>query len=639
MSDNGFRNQLRVILAADAAGYSRLMAADAAGTVAALDGARAAFKSAIESHQGRVIDMAGDSVLAVFDTAAGAVRAALEVQQTFGTLLNEVPEDRRMRFRIGLHLGDVMEKSDGSVYGDGVNIAARLQGLAEPGGIMVSDAVRGAVKGRIAATFGDLGEQAVKNIADPVHVFSLRSEPEAVPVVPKTLKRPVRRAYLAAAGIVVVASSVTAWLAPWRSPTATTSLSTAQSGLTLPKKPSIAVLPFENMSGDPDQSYFADGISEDLITDLSKVAGLFVIARNSTFVYKGKAQNIPAIAKALGVRYVLKGSVRRSGTDIRVNAQLIDATTGDHVWADRYDGDMKNIFGLQDKVASNVVAALAVELTKEDKARVSQRGTANAEAYDVFLKGWQHYQRQTPENFRAAIVQFKRAVELDPKYGRAFAALAATYWEASRRYWDVPVGLRRNHDAYVLAEQFLSEAKHAPTPLSHQVASAMLLQAQHHDEAIAEARRAIEGDPSDADGYVVLAEALSFSGKASEALEFVERAIRLNPHYPPRYLYEYGLAQFGMQRFDDAASSLERAMKIDRNDYWSQRLLLSTFGLLGRDADARSLLSEMLERDHRGRQAYHDPMTIKGFVYWYPFARAADAERFADGLRKAGVPE
>jgi TolB-like protein/Flp pilus assembly protein TadD len=393
------------------------------------------------------------------------------------------------------------------------------------------------------------------------------------------------------------------------------------------------------MSADPEQAYFADGITEDLITDLSKVAGLFVIARNSTFAYKGKANDIREVAKTLGVRYVLEGSVRRSGDEVRVNAQLIDAITGGHMWADRYDGDLKNIFAMQDKVTRNVVTALAVELTKDDRERVARRGTGNAQAYDVFLKGWQLYLRQTPEDFRAAIVQFKKAADLDPEYGRAYAALAATYWEASTRYWSVALGLTRQHEDRFQAEQFLAKAMSDPTPLAHQVASAMLLHAQQHDEAIAEAKRAIAGDPNDADGYVALAGVFSFTGKAHEALELLDRAMRLNPHYPPRYLYELGIAQFGMKRLEDAAASLQRALARNHGDYWSQRLLLAVYGLLGRRTDASRLLDTIREQDKRGRISFLDPLTVRAITYWYPFADQKDAKRFADGLRNAGVPE
>jgi TolB-like protein/class 3 adenylate cyclase/Flp pilus assembly protein TadD len=643
LSDTGIRQRLAAILAADVAGYSRLMAADERSTVAALDSARGVFKAEIESHQGRVVDMAGDSVLAIFETAAGAVTAALAVQEELGAASSSLPAERRMRFRIGVHLGDVIEKSDGTVYGDGVNIAARLEGLAEPGGITVSEAVHGSLRGKVSAVFEDRGEQSVRNIPEPVRVYAVRrhlgatASPAAAPAIrPRRARR--LAVIVAAAMVLIMAVGATAWLAPWRS--RSEAPSPGQTSPPLPTKPSIAVLPFENMSGDPEQAYFADGMTDDLITDLSKVGGLFVIARNSTFVYKGKSRDIREVARTLGVRYVLEGSVRRSGADVRVNAQLIDATTGGHVWADRYDGDMKNVFGLQDRVTRQVVAALAVELTKDDRARVAHRGTDNAEAYDEFLKGWERYLRQTPEDFRAAIGHFNKAVELDPKYGRAHAALAATYWEAYRRYWREALGLRSAHTLRLRAEQFLAKALSDPTPLAHQVASAMHLHAQQHDDAIAEAKRAIAGDPNDADGYVALAGALSFAGRAPEALPEVERAMRLNPHYPSQYLYQFGLARFGTGRLDEAAAALERAIAKNREDYWAQRLLLAVYGLLGRRADASKLLATINKAsEQRGSAASMDPMTIRASTFWHPFANRADADRFAEGLRKAGVAE
>jgi len=331
------------------------------------------------------------------------------------------------------------------ILGDGVNIAARLESLSEAGGVCISGTVFDQVRNKVDLGYEYLGEQTVKNIALPVRVYKVLMEPEAAgKVVGEKEPRPTKWGWktVAVVAVMVLVAVGLIWNFYLRGPQIERAR-VDKMALPLPDRPSIAVLPFVNMSGDPEQAYFADGMTEDLITDLSKVAGLFVIARNSMFVYRGKTTDIREVAKTLGVRYVLEGSVRRSGAEVRVNAQLIDATTGGHVWADRYDGDLKNIFAFQDKVTRNVVAALAVELTKDDRERVARRGTENAQAYDVFLKGWQHYLRQTPEDFRAAIVHFKKAVELDPKYGRAYAALAATYWEASTRFWDVALGFSR----------------------------------------------------------------------------------------------------------------------------------------------------------------------------------------------------
>jgi TolB-like protein len=392
------------------------------------------------------------------------------------------------------------------------------------------------------------------------------------------------------------------------------------------------------MSGDADKAYFADGMTEDIITDLSKVAGLTVIARNSSFQYKGKARDVREIGKALNARYVLEGSIRRSGDSVRVNAQLIDASTGAHVWADRYDGEMKNVFALQDAITRNLVKALSVELTKDESDRVAKRGTQNVQAYDYVLRGWEHYLKQTPDEFKAAIADCKRATEIDPSYGRAWAALAAIYWESYTRYWAQSIGLERR--SHYEAEQYLAKAMRDPTPLAYQVASAMALHTSRHGEAIAQAQRAVAIDPNDADGYVALANALSFAGRPAEALDAVEKAMRLNPHYPSSYAYQRGLALFGQSRLDEAAASLERAIELNPVDYWSQRLLLAVYGLQGKTEKARAL-AEAITRvnDARGRFASYDPLSIRAVAYWYPFARTDDAKRFVSGLAKSGIPD
>jgi adenylate cyclase len=638
MTTQEVKRKLTAILSADVKGYSRLMGEDEKGTVRTLNAYREVMANLIQHHHGRVVDATGDNLMTEFASMVDAVECSVEIQKELKARNAELPENRKMEFRIGINLGDVIEE-EGRIYGDGVNIAARIEDLAEPGGVCISGSGFEQVRNKLALGYQYLGEHTVKNIVQPIKVYRVLMEPESAGKVTGEREGKGRRWLWTAVVAIVLAGGTLVLRNFYFRPPPIEPASKEKIAFTLPDKPSIAVLPFVNMDGDPEQAYFADGMTEDLITDLSKVAGLFVIARNSTFMYKGKTSDIRDVAKTLGVRYVLEGSVRRSGAEVRVNAQLIDATTGGHVWADRYDGDLKNIFGFQDKVTRNVVTALAVELTKEDRERVARRGTENTQAYDVFLKGWQHFLRQTPEDFRVAIVQFKKAAELDPKYGRAYAALAATYWEAYRRYWDLALGFSRQREARLQAEQFLAKAMRDPTPLAHQVASAMLLHTQQHDEAIAEAKRAIASDPNDADGYVALANALSFTGKASEALEQVERAIRLNPHYPPYYLYQLGLARFGMKRLDEAAASLERSLVLNRYDHWSQRLLLATYGLLGRSADAAKLLEMIKGNEKRGWLAVYDPLTIRASTYWYPFAEHADVERFAEGLRKAGLPE
>jgi TolB-like protein/class 3 adenylate cyclase/tetratricopeptide (TPR) repeat protein len=638
--------RLAAIMAVDVVGYSRLMGADEVGTLRKLKAHRGdLIDPVIAGHRGRIVKTTGDGLLVEFPSVVQAVACAVAVQRGMLSRNAPEPEDKRVVFRIGINVGDII--IDGNdIFGDGVNVAARLESLCEPGGLCISRTANDQIQDKLSLPFVDLGEHTVKNITRPVGVFGLATKDiealpeeevhrEPQPTLPAvaTASLPRHRAvrFVAAASVAILLAGGVWFASQYRAaPT---------SNPVLPDRPSIAVLPFENMGGDPEQAYFADGMTEDLITDLSKIAGLLVIARNSTFAYKGKGRDIREIAKALGVRYILEGSVRRAGAEVRINAQLIDATTGGHLWADRYDGEMKNVFGLQDKVTRSVVSALAVKLTQEDRERVTRHETENAQAYDVFLKGWQHYLLQTPEDFRTAIDYFKKAADLDPKYGRAYAALAATYWEASTRYWDVALGFKRHQEARAQAEHYLTQAMRNPTPLAHQVASAILLQGQQHGEAIAEAKLAIAADPNDADAYIALANALSFTGKAAEALDQVERAIRLNPHYPPQYLYQRGLAQFAMKQLDKAAADLEQAIGRNRDDYWSQRLLLATYGLLGRRADAAKTIESIKAGTKQGRLAFYDPLTIRATTYWYPFAENSDAERFADGLRKAGIPE
>jgi adenylate cyclase len=341
------RCRLLAILAADAAGYSRLMSLDDRATVAALDNARTVFREHVAAHGGLVVDTVGDSVLAIFDTATGAVKAALAAQHDLADVAGDVPEERRMRFRVGVHMGDVIEKADGTVHGDGMNIAARLQVLAEPGGITVSESIRTAVKGRVGASFEDQGEQQVKNITDPVRAYRVGPEDSA----------------------------------------ATKPMSaTGEIDLSLPDKPSIAVLPFTNMSGDPEQDYFADGMVEDIITALARMGWFFVIARNSSFVYKGKAVDIKQVGRELGVRYVVEGSVRRSGGRVRITGQLIEAESGRHVWADRFEGSLDDVFELQDRITEGIVTAIEPNMMHAEVERARAKPPSGLKAYDLILR-------------------------------------------------------------------------------------------------------------------------------------------------------------------------------------------------------------------------------------------------------------
>jgi TolB-like protein/Flp pilus assembly protein TadD len=404
--------------------------------------------------------------------------------------------------------------------------------------------------------------------------------------------------------------------------------------LSLPDKPSIAVLAFDNMSGDPKQEYFSDGISDDLITDLSKISGLFVIARNSTFTYKGKPVKVKQVAEELGVRYVLEGSVRRAGDQLRINAQLIDATTGGHLWAERYDGQMDDVFALQDKITRKIVSALAVQLTAGDEKLGAGKETDSAEAYDAFLQGWAHYWRATPDDYVQAVSYFEKAVELDPNYSRAYAALAAIYWRTAKRDWQSSLGLSYG-EAVEKATQYLQEAMKDPTVLAHFVASDMHRDEARHQEAITDATRAIVLDANDPLAYLAMARALIFAGSPAEAADSIKKAMRLDPHYPPEYLYILGWAQFGMERYEEAAASLEQATKRNPDNEWPFIHLAATYGQLGREQEAKSAMATF--NGLRAKSGWSRPYTLAHLRGW-DFKEQTDRERVREGLRKAGVP-
>jgi TolB-like protein len=404
----------------------------------------------------------------------------------------------------------------------------------------------------------------------------------------------------------------------------------------LPDKPSIAVLPFTNMSGDPEQEYFSDGITDDLITDLSKISDLFVIARNSAFTYKGKSVKISQVAEELGVRYVLEGSVRRAKDQVRINAQLIDATTGGHLWADRYDGTMENIFALQDKITQKIAAALEVTLTAAEEKQAASTETSDPAAYDAFLKGLSHYRRRTAEDLAKAIPYLDEAVERDPNYSRAYAALAAVYWASFRAGWEKQVDMSRAAEADMMARIYLAEAMQDPTPLAHWVASDMLRAGRQYQEAITEAARAIALDANDPIGYFAMANALIYAGNPADGAEFIKKALRLDPHYPPVYLYVLGKARFFMGRYDEAAATMEEISRHSADHTWHLFYLAAIYGHLGREREAKSALKRFNERMAKTESRFI--LSLQWIDLW-PFKEGRDVERLREGLRIAGVPE
>ena len=400
----------------------------------------------------------------------------------------------------------------------------------------------------------------------------------------------------------------------------------------LPDRPSIAVLPFVNMSEDSKQEYFSDGITEDLITDLSKISGILVIARNSTFPYKGKPVQVKEVAEDLGVRYVLEGSVRKAGDEIRLNAQLIDAMTGHHVWAERYDGGMKDVFALQDRITRKIVSSLAVKLTGNEKQTIEEKGTNNIEAYDAFLRGRVHYLRMTPDDLSRAIQSFKKAIELDPNYGRAHAALALAYWMGAYLP-GVSKGLGISlTEARLRAGQYLRMAMKHPTATAHHVNGLRYLLRRQHEEAVSELERALVLDPNDPAIYQDLGVVLNFSGRPKEAVDFLNRGMRLDPHNPARYIIVLGVAQFCMGNLEEAAAWIERARRINPEITGSVSYLSVIYGLLGRQKEAREALETFIKV-----WGGHANPNLAEIMFPFPFKDRVVADRFAEGMVKAGM--
>ncbi|HEX9647888.1 MAG TPA: tetratricopeptide repeat protein [Alphaproteobacteria bacterium] len=631
--------KLAAILSCDVVGYSRLMQADEAATVDSLKKYRAAIGRVVARHKGRVVNAPGDSILAEFPSAVEAVQAAVEIQKSVEGRNVEVAPDRRMQFRVGVNVGDVIEEDDGTIYGDGVNIAARMEALADAGGICISSAVYDAVEGKLDFGFDFLGAQQVKNIAKPVNVYRVRAEPRPAQAGHAKSGVDSRKALIgvAAAAVVVALAGVGVWQYRAAAPPD----GDAPPALALPDKPSIAVLPFANLSDDPEQEYFADGLTEDLITDLSKIPDLFVIARNSSFTYKDKPTKVQQVAADLGVQYVLEGSVRRTGDAVRINAQLIDALSGHHLWAERYEGAVAGIFDFHDQVLGQIVANLAVELAGTAPfGAASPAETEVVAAYDAFLTGRDFYRRRTPQDYDRAIAAFEKAIELDPGYGRAYAALAGVYWDLTTLIWQLAIGTDFQH-AYEQMLANLAKAKESPTADAYAVSAEMLARHGQHAEALADAERGIALEPNNPDIHISKARVLNVMGRADEAEQSARLALRLDPHHQPDYLRVLSLALFHQERYDEAVRVMERvvARQPDVGDDYAT--LASAYGHLGRMKEARSAVENFNEfsENTTGR-----PLTVqeRGTFWWYGDIYNYDPAylaRLQEGLRKAGVPE
>ena len=588
MADPRINRKLAAILAADVVGYSRLMGADEAGTLAALKRHRETiFDPAVAAHNGRIVKLIGDGTIVEFGSVVDAVNCALAVQRSSASLPDATARQPTIVLRIGINLGDVIIEND-DIYGDGVNIAARLEPLAEPGGICVSSIVHESVGNRIDVRFQDGGDISVKNIDRPIRVW--KWHPDKTDVAANR--------------------------------------SNAANATPYVETPSIAVLPFTNMSGDPEQEYFSDGISEDVITDLSKIAGLMVISRNSSFTYKGRSVDIRAVGRELGVRSVLEGSIRRAGNRVRIVAQLIDATNGAHLWADRYDRDLTDIFAVQDDVTRQIVDALRVTLSPAEKARLTDSGTPDIDAYDCYLRG-RELMAVNPKNrerFERSTKFFMKALELDPSYSQAYAGLSMAYNLDYQNRWsdnpDISLRLAKRN-----AEQAIE--KNPNEPFARLVASWAAIFEKDIDRAKSEADIALSLNPNYSGANVILGHIQTLSGRPLEAIPALERATRLDPAFRPQHLHFLGMAYLLAGKYETAAALLrERILLMPGTDF-SRVLLASALGHLGDGDEARRIWKELKEinpkysfSEHFGRQ---------------PFQRQEDVQRIVDGLAKAGL--
>ncbi len=579
--------RLAAILSADVVGYSRLIRADEEGTIAALKALRTdLIDPKIAEHHGRIVKLMGDGMLAEFASVVDAVRAAVETQQAVTEHNSGLPDDKRIKFRVGINLGDVVIDGD-DIQGDGVNVAARLEGLAKPGGLCISGSVHEQVRDRIDLPFEDLGEQKVKNIDRPVRVWQ----------------------WIADAGL---AASVSEKM---------------DEPLPLPDKPSIAVLPFTNISGDPEQEYFSDGITEDIITDLSKVSGLFVIARYSSFAYKNQNPDIRQLCHDLGVRYALEGSVRKAGSRVRINAQLIDGSSGGHLWAERYDRNLADIFTVQDEVTREIVAALKVALTSGERARREGRGTVDPEAYDCLVRARTCIHQYSAVAMIESRAMLQRAIALDPGFAPAYALLSLVHCMEYANGWN-NAGPDHLTTALELAHKARTADEHEPQAYHALALTQMWL--RNLEDAERAGEQAIELDPNFAGAFTALGTVRDYAGRHESAIDLLQQALRLDPQYDLALQF-LGRAQFSLERYKDAEASFKRRLIRAPQSDMTRAFLASLYGHTGRQEEAREMWRQLLE--------INPDFSVEHLRRVLPYRDRAWFDRFLGGLHKAGLPE
>jgi adenylate cyclase len=595
MSEGPVERRLAAIMAADVVGYSRLMGTDEEGTLAALKAIRRELGDPkIAEHRGRIVKTTGDGLLVEFASVVDAVRCAVEMQQGMARRNANVPVDKHIEFRFGIHQGDIII-DDGDIFGDGVNLAARLEGLAEPGGICVSRVVRDEIRDKLELAFNDMGEQSLKNMARPIRVFAVNIGMQASRP-PATETGAIRS---------------TAEPAP----------------LALPDKPSLAVLPFQNMSGDPEQEYFVDGMVEEIITALSRIRWLFVIARNSSFTYKGQAVDVKRVGRELGVRYLLEGSVRKAGNQVRITGQLIDTATATHIWADRFDGALDDIFALQDEVAANVAGAIEPKLRLAEIQRVAHKPTTSLDAYDLYLRGHALFYKRTEEAAAEAVTLFKRALILDPDFALAAAMIGACYTlpHATLSLQDIDAAVR-------LAREAIGQGRDDPDALAW-AAWTLQLWAGEHSLATSVVERALALNPNSAVVWDVYGWISACLNRPDNAIAAFRRAMRLSPMDPIAFAFAagMGMAHLAAKQFDEAIDWADRALHDQPRFLTALRIKLVATAYLGQHS-SKEFLRQLIQ--------LKPGSTIRQVREEVALAYAPDLwEFYEEGLRLAGLPE
>ena len=622
MANNVMQRKLKAIFSADVQSYSKLMGDDEEFTVDTITAYREVITKLIEKYHGRVVDAPGDNILAEFGSPLNALYSAIETQNVLKIENGKLPEYRRMVFRIGINLGEIIHKDD-RIYGDGVNIAARIENLADPGGICISRGVFDQVDSKLDVGFADLGPHSVKNIRKPVNIYKVLLDPkDAGKIVDATKAKSRIRRWMVVAilGLVAVVSGVGIW--HHQTKPAFEPASVDRMTYPLPDKPSIAVLPFVNMSDDPQQEYFVDGITNDIITALSEFKFLFIIASTSSFAYKGKPVKVQEVSEELGVRYVLEGSVQRTSDRMRINAQLIDATTGKHLWAKRYDRDAQRLFDIQDEIVETIVATLAFEVDAVERERVARKGPENLDAYDYWLRGRNAFFDFTKEANTEAGSLYQKAIELDPSWARPYGYMAWVHVNDSRFGWS-----KDPEKSMELALEWAQKcfALDPNDYKTHWTLGFVYLHIRDFELAKAGYERALVLNSNDADFLAEMSLALTYMGRPEQAIAQLKKAMRMNPRHPSWYRHILGFAYYEVGQYKEALATLKQDNK---PFFLTHRTLAAVYVRLGRLEEARAEVSKMFDKN---------PYYTLESENHRPYNDDTRRERLVKDLRKAGV--